>query len=54
MKPVTDIGGLKKYLSRRSAGSVTVRNGVPDARAASAWPSGDTASTVVATKAKME
>jgi hypothetical protein len=40
--------------SKGSAGSGTARNGGPDARAASAWPSGDKGSTVVDTKAKME
>ena len=40
--------------SRRSAGSATARNGAPDARGASAWSSGDTASTAAATKATPE
>jgi hypothetical protein len=36
--------------SRKSAGSVTARSGVPDARGASASSNGDMASTVAATR----
>src|SRR6266853_1431855 len=40
-------------VSKRSAGSATARNGVPDAKGASAWPSGDTVSTAAGTKVRM-
>ena len=40
--------------SRGSAGSATARNGGPDARDASAWPSGGTGSTAADTKAMPE
>jgi len=40
--------------NRRSVGFVMARSGAPDARAASAWSNGDTGSTAVATRAKLE
>ena len=39
-------------VSRRSVGSGTAKNGGPDARDASAWSSGGTASTAVGTRAR--
>ena len=52
--PIARPRALSANASRGSAGSVTVRNGAPDARDASAWPSGATASIAAATRAVSE
>ena len=52
--PIAPPKALSANASRKNAGSATARNGEPDARGASAWPSGDTGSIAAATRAVPE